>query len=101
MYKLSNLAAKDFEGIFEYTLVNFGISKADEYTKCLHDVLEMIGFNPLVGMECTEIAVGVRRHNRSKHVIFYRYRTDNIFVIRILHQQMEPLKLFYFNDLGL
>lgn len=57
MYKLSNLAAKDFEGIFEYT-------------KCLHDVLGMIGSNPLVGMECTEIAVGVRRHNRSKHVIF-------------------------------
>ena len=62
MYKLSNLAAKDFEGIFEYT----------------------------------EIAVGVRRHNHSKHAIFYRYRTDDIFVIRILHQQMEPLKHFYF-----
>ncbi len=34
-YKLSNLAAKDFEGIFECTLVNFGIRKADEYTKFL------------------------------------------------------------------
>lgn len=101
MYKLSNLAAKDFEGIFEYTLVNFGVKNADKYIKSLHDVLEVISSDPLIGMECAEIAVGVRRHNHSKHVIFYRYRTDDVFVIRILHQQMEPLKLFYFNDLGL
>ncbi|WP_272660241.1 type II toxin-antitoxin system RelE/ParE family toxin, partial [Providencia sp. PROV112] len=53
MYKLSNLAAKDFEGIFEYTLVNFGVRKADEYTKNLHDVLEVISSNPLIGIECT------------------------------------------------
>ncbi|HHR5914057.1 TPA: type II toxin-antitoxin system RelE/ParE family toxin [Providencia alcalifaciens] len=100
MYKLSNLAVKDFEGVFEYTLMNFGVRKADEYTKSLHDVLEMISFNPCIGMECTEIAVGVRRHYYSKHVIFYRYRTDDIFVIRILHQQMEPLKHVYIDDLG-
>lgn len=100
MYKLSNLAAKDFEGIFEYTLVNFGVKKADEYTKSLHDILEVISSNPLIGMECIEIAVGVKRHNHSKHVIFYRNRTDDIFVIRILHQQMEPLKHFYIDDLG-
>lgn len=99
MYKLSNLAAKDFEGIFEYTLVNFGVRKADEYTKSLHDVLEVISSTPLIGMECTEIEVEVRRHNHSKHVIFYRCRTNDIFVIRILHQQMEPLKHFYFDDL--
>ncbi|MEM7985899.1 type II toxin-antitoxin system RelE/ParE family toxin [Morganella morganii] len=47
------------------------------------------------------MAVGVRRHNHSKHAIFYRYRTDDIFVIRILHQQMEPLKHFYFDEIDL
>lgn len=98
MYKLSNLAAKDFEGIFEYTLINFGVKKADEYTNSLYGVLEIISSNPLLGNECTEIATGVRRHNHSKHVIFYRCRTDDIFVIRILHQQMEPLKHFYFDE---
>lgn len=98
MYKLSNLAAKDFEGIFEYTLINFGVRKADEYTSSLHDILEIIGSNPLLGSECTEVSAGVRRHNHFKHVIFYRCRADDIFVIRILHQQMEPLKHFYFDE---
>ncbi|EMG6525500.1 MULTISPECIES: type II toxin-antitoxin system RelE/ParE family toxin [Providencia] len=98
MYKLSNLAAKDFEGIFEYTLINFGVRKADEYTKSLHCVLEMLSSNPLIGLECAEISVEIRRYNHSKHVIFYRHRTNDIFVIRVLHQQMEPLKHFYFDE---
>ncbi len=59
MYKLSNLAAKDFEGIFEYTLVNFGVSKADEYTKSLHCALEMLSSNPLIGLKCAEISEGL------------------------------------------
>lgn len=98
MYKLSNLAAKDFEGIFEYTLVNFGVSKADEYTKSLQCALEMLSSNPLIGLKCAEISEGIRRYNHSKHVIFYRQRTKDIFVIRVLHQQMEPLKHFYFDE---
>ncbi|OQU09256.1 plasmid stabilization protein, partial [Vibrio parahaemolyticus] len=36
MYKLSNLAAKDFEQIFEYTLLNFGIKQADVYTDSIN-----------------------------------------------------------------
>ncbi|WP_241828082.1 type II toxin-antitoxin system RelE/ParE family toxin [Salinivibrio kushneri] len=36
MYKLSNRAAKDFEEIFEYTLLKFGVEQADNYTNNLH-----------------------------------------------------------------
>ncbi|ENM5776138.1 type II toxin-antitoxin system RelE/ParE family toxin [Vibrio mimicus] len=62
MYKLSNLAAEDFEHIFEY--------------------------------ECTEIAEGLRRHDHHKHAIFYRPQPHGVYIIRILHQQMEPLLHF-------
>lgn len=92
MYKLSNLAAEDFSSIYEYTLLNFGTLQADAYTDHLESTLHLLSGSPLMGHECPEIADGLRRHDHQRHAIFYRQREQDIFVIRILHQQMEPLK---------
>lgn len=92
MYKLSNLAAEDFASIYEYTLLNFGALQADNYTDSLESIFGLLSSSPLMGYECQEIADGVRRHDHQRHVIFYRQREQDIFVIRILHQQMEPLR---------
>ncbi|SDN69932.1 type II toxin-antitoxin system RelE/ParE family toxin [Vreelandella arcis] len=92
MYKLSNLAAEDFASIYEYTLLNFGALQADAYTDNLEGTLRLLSGSPLMGCECPEIGDGVRRHDHQRHAIFYRQREQDIFVIRILHQQMEPLK---------
>lgn len=92
MYKLSNLAAEDFAFIYEYTLLNFGVLQADNYTDSLESTFDLLSSSPLMGYECQEIADGVRRHDHQRHAIFYRQREQDIFVIRILHQQMEPLR---------
>lgn len=94
MYKLSALAAEDFAEIYEYTLVNFGSLQADAYTDDLESVLHLLFKSPLMGHECPQIAVGIRRHDHQKHAIFYRRRKADIFVVRILHQQMDPMKHF-------
>ncbi len=94
MYKLSALAAEDFAEIYEYTLVNFGSLQADSYTDDLESVLHLLFNSPLMEHECPQIAVGIRRHDHQKHAIFYRRRKADIFVVRILHQQMEPMKHF-------
>ncbi len=95
MYKLSNLAAEDFEQIFEYTLLNFGVEQADKYTDSVHSVLLALVEQPLMGHECLDIAAGLRRHEHHKHAIFYRIQPHGIYIIRILHQQMEPLRHLY------
>lgn len=92
MYKLSNLAVEDFASIYEYTLLNFGVFQADNYTDSLESTFDLLSSSPLMGYECQEIADGVRRHDHQRHAIFYRQREQDIFVIRILHQQMEPLR---------
>jgi len=94
VYKLSNLAAEDFAGIYEYTLFNFGDVQADIYTRGLDRVLNLLSESPSMSYECSEIANHLRRHDHQKHVIFYRQRERDIFVIRILHQQMEPERHF-------
>lgn len=95
MYELSNLAAEDFKTIYEYTLDTFGLLQADAYTENLERILHLLSDDsPLMGYECPEIAVGIRRHDHQRHAIFYRAREKDIFVVRILHQQMEPLRHF-------
>jgi toxin ParE1/3/4 len=89
MYRLSTLAAEDFAAIYEYTLLNFGVHQADAYTDDLESIFLLLSNSPRIGIELEEIAVGLRRHYHKRHAIFYREREDGIFVIRILHQQME------------
>ena len=95
MYKLSNLAAADFAAIYEYSLLNFGVLQADLYTEQLESTFQLLVNSPLMGHECPEIGVAVRRHHHLQHAIFYRQREHDIFIIRILHQQMHPLKHFF------
>lgn len=95
MYKLSKLAVDDFTSIYEYTLLNFGVIQADIYTDHLETSFHLLSSSPLMGYECPEIADGIRRHDHQRHAIFYRQREQDIFVIRILHQQMEPMKYFF------
>lgn len=95
MYKLSKLAVEDFTAIYKYTLLNFDVRQADIYTSQLENTFHLLYSSPLMGHDCPEIASGVRRHDHQRHAIFYRKRENDIFVIRILHQQMEPLKHFF------
>jgi toxin ParE1/3/4 len=92
MYKLSKLAADDFAAIYEYTLLNFGVRQADAYTKELEKVLVLLANSPLMGPAYPEIGENVRRHDHQRHAIFYHSREHDIFVLRILHQQMESTR---------
>jgi toxin ParE1/3/4 len=95
VYNLSRLAAEDFTAIYEYTLLNFGPHQADAYSDELESTLRLLCNSPETGHECSEIAAGVRRHDHQRHAIFYRPREQDIFIIRLLHQQMEPMRHFF------
>ena len=94
-YKLSSLAEEDVDAIYEYTLLTFGKKQALKYADDLHKILNILSESPLIGHEFPEIGGGVLRHDHQKHAIFYRRKSLHIFVIRILHQQMEPMKHFF------
>jgi len=95
VYKLSKLATEDFAAIYEYTLLNFGARQADAYTDELESTLRLLVNSPLMGYEFQELTEGVRRHDHQRHAIFYRRHEYGIFVIRLLHQQMEPMRYFF------
>ncbi|WP_312629223.1 type II toxin-antitoxin system RelE/ParE family toxin [Scandinavium sp.] len=90
MYKLSYRAAEDFGTVYEYTFRQFGPQQADSYTNQLDAILTLLAKNPHMGRDVSEIVEGIRRHEHSHHAIFYQTMDDGIFIIRILHQKMNP-----------
>lgn len=91
MYKLSNLAAEDFGDIYEYTLLTFGVAQADLYTDNIESCLQNLSAHPMMGRDLSDVVNGVRRHDHGQHAIFYRIMKYHIFIMRILHQQMDPI----------
>ena len=91
MYKLSNKAAEDFEKIYEYTYLNFGENKADSYTDEIDKCLLLLSESPQIGRALDKIKKGIYKHDHDYHAIFYLIESENIFVVRILHQQMNPM----------
>lgn len=91
MYKLSQKAAEDFGDIYEYTHLNFGERQAYKYTEEMEVCLLTLSEAPFIGRDCSDLREGVRRYEYQKHTIFYRVREIDVFIIRILHQQMNPM----------
>ncbi|MEN9465137.1 MAG: hypothetical protein RL217_1318 [Pseudomonadota bacterium] len=89
-YKLSGLAAQDFADIYEYSLLNFGVKQADFYTDELKQLLNKLDETPLIGKSCSDLAPELLKFPFQHHIIFYRKRSQDIFVVRFLHEKMQP-----------
>ena len=89
VYSLSAKAAADLSGIYEYTILNFGLTKAREYLTGLHERFEALAENPMQGRGANELLPGLRRLEYESHVVFYVPKAKGIRVVRVLHQNMD------------
>lgn len=89
--KISKEAEKDLEEIWLYTFETWSLEQADYYYDLLMDEIEYLAENPKNGMDFSQIRKGYFRSRVKSHFIFYRISTksDEIEIIRILHQQMD------------
>lgn len=82
------LAAEDFSGIYDYTLLRFGKVQAEHYTEAMEAFFDTLAGMPHLGREYSPVP-GVMRAEFQRHTIFYTVRDNDILVARILHQQMN------------
>lgn len=87
--KLSEAAARDLEEILEQSFVEFGVRRTETYYASLTRCLDLLGGNPEMGSGAEDIRPGYRRFPHESHVIFYTIRTEDLLVVRILHQRMD------------
>lgn len=93
-YTYSVRAEKDVKDIYLNTAKKYGIIQADKYDSGLQQSLQLIADNPDMGRQCEYIRKGYHRHEYGRHIIFYRKRKNDIFVIRILYDRMNIIEQF-------
>lgn len=97
MYKLTETAANDIENILSHSITEFGLQQAENYYANLSRCLTLLGENPAIGVDASDIRRGYRRFPHQSHVIFYIQDNTDILVIRTLHQQMDAVRNIHNN----
>ncbi len=85
-YKLTRRAAADLRRIYLESVRDFGVEQAETYKAGLRRSLDLIGANPKLGREQSEISPPVRIHPSGVHVIVYLIAAeDDVVVVRFRH----------------
>lgn len=96
IYKLSNAAVEDINGIYDFGEYQFGVSQAIKYILELEDILEKLAENPYLGRKRMDLDKYVYSFPFVSHIIFYKISENGIFVGRILHGNKDYQKSFKF-----
>lgn len=88
-YRLSPAAQADLDGIFDYTVRQWGLKQAERYTQALADACVRLAEAPGQAQDCAYIRAGYRRAAVQRHVIYFRVEDYGIAIIRILHARMD------------
>ncbi|MEO5911842.1 MAG: type II toxin-antitoxin system RelE/ParE family toxin [Pelobium sp.] len=88
-YKISVEAQNDLENIWLYTYETLSKEQADRYYNLILNEIEYLAGNPDSGEDYNHIRKGYLRSKVKSHLIFYKVNSEEIEIIRILHQQMD------------
>ena len=91
-FEVSVEAEQDIDLIAAYTTSTWGWRQTDQYLAKLEDGFELLAQNPFIGRVCDSIRPGLHRFEIGKHVVFYLQEPGGVLIVRVLHQQMVPVK---------
>ena len=84
--KISIPAKKDLQSVRSYTLKTWGKAQVPAYIAEIKAKFNNLRDTPGMG---TNRSNGLRSHPVGKHIIYYRYTTQQLIVVRVLHQSMD------------
>ena len=88
-YELSGLAGNDLAKIYEYGILNFGLTQAQDYLLGLHERFQALANNQLPGMDASQFATNLKRSLYKREVIFYQALGSDILIVRVLGANMD------------
>ncbi|HSI01933.1 MAG TPA: type II toxin-antitoxin system RelE/ParE family toxin [Reyranella sp.] len=94
MAGFSRRAKADIDGIWQYTVDHWGAEQAGLYLELIDAAIDTISADPKLGRSCSEIRRGYRKYLVGSHVVFYRMRDREVFIVRVLHQRMDAERHF-------
>ncbi|MBK5970188.1 MULTISPECIES: type II toxin-antitoxin system RelE/ParE family toxin [Thiorhodovibrio] len=84
-YVLSEAAEEDLLQIYIAGATEFGLDQARRYHQRLHQACEFLAENPLAAPERSELSPACRIHPAGSHIVIYRIRKYDIFILRVRH----------------
>ncbi len=87
-YRLSRLAHRDIESIYDYTRQGWSAQQANIYYDQIVAVFEALADGSRQGRDA-ELGLAVLKAPVGSHVIFYQVSENQIDIIRILHKAMD------------
>ncbi len=89
MLELSASAKNDIENILLYTIEKWGEQQLYRYETILEKALSEIESNPRIGHKKPELEAEVFCYPAGQHYIFYRIKSEIVYVLRVLHSKMD------------
>ncbi len=83
-------ARQDLRSIRLYGLKPWGSAQATSYLATLSDGFSRLQNHPLIGRSRDDLGPGLRSWPIGHHVIYYQRGTDQLEIVRILHQRIDP-----------
>lgn len=93
-YRLSALAQKDIDSIWEHLAANGGMASAERFVWRLYELLGLLGQNPAMGRLSRMIAKDLRKFPLDNYLVYYRVQEGRVFVARILHGRRRQRKAY-------
>jgi len=91
-YQFTNKAERDLGGIIDYTVQEWGVSQANTYLDGLESRAQVLAENPDLGMAREILSEELLSFPYESHILYYKKHARGIVIVRILHQQMDPVK---------
>ena len=88
----SILAETDLIGIWQYSFDQWDGAQADRYLDELDEAIQLLTSNPELGVNRDFVRRGHRALFVNRHAIYYTATDAEIYVVRVLHEQMDPAR---------
>jgi len=88
-YKLSVLAQRDLDKIYDDGLENFGFNQAILYLKQINEMVKLLSERPEIGRSRSELKQGLFCYTYKSHIIFFRKYKHHIRIVRVLYGGMD------------
>ncbi len=87
--KLKPKAYDDLTNIYQYSLKEFGQTKATAYIKSLDEAFNKLADNSNLGTDYSDIRPKLLAYLATSHIVFFKRSEQGITVLRVPHQSMD------------
>ena len=85
-------AEADLATILDYSIERFGIQTAETYLRSFEQAFDLLRRHPHAGAVHAEVHPPIRVLLHRSHRIFYDVEEDIVWIVRVLHHAMDPLR---------